>query len=198
MLDRENYRKDCARLTLGREKMEEIIAMTENTPKKGLRRPVKIALIAAACVAALSVTAMAAPAVQQLFTTFTITYRDSNTQTAFVVPTLTLEEREGRDILTVDGEETDVTDAFAEDGQYAFTVDQADITVKRDGWVEITMAGDEESGPITYTFQLQGEAPITSVDSPRAKANVVAEDGLEDAYLVTADESGAIDVTPAQ
>lgn len=196
MFDQERYQNACARLTLGQEKWEEIIAMTENTSaKKRLSRPVKTILIAAACVAALTVTAMAAPAVQQLFTTFTITYVDDSTQTAFTMPTLALEQREDRSILTVDGEETDVTDAFAQDGQYVLDLDQATVTVKPDGWVEVQMAGGGESGPITYTFNLNEDAPLTGIGNVKIATEGDVDSGAMGSYEVTVDENDNIQVT---
>lgn len=196
MFDKERYQNACARLTLGQEKWEEIITMTENTrAKKRLSRPVKAVLIAAACVAALTVTAMAAPAVQQLFLTYTITYVDDSTQTAFTMPTLALEQREDRSILTVDGMETDVTDAFAQDGQYTMVVDGATITVKPDGMVEVQMDKGGESGPITYTFNLSEDAPLTGVGSVKIATEGDVDSDAFGSYEVTVDENDNIQVT---
>lgn len=197
MFDHASYHRSCAQLTLGQEKLEEIITMTENTDQKRMGRPMKTALIAAACLAALSITAFAAPAVQQLFTTFTITYRDADSTTAFTLPTLTLTEREGRNILTVDDIETDVTDAFAQDGQYVMTVDGATITVKPDGLVTVDAAEDEASGPITYSYYLQGGDAVPGVDD----VNIITEDDTLGVYNVSVDENGDIEVaeyTPAE
>lgn len=194
MFDPNQYRNDCARLTLGAEKLEEIITMTENTKKKPMNRPMKTVLIIAACVAALALTAMAAPAVQQLFISYTITYRDSNSSTDFTVPSIRLEERDGRDILIVNDLETDVTDAFAKDGQYVANVEGSDITVTPDGWVEVIMATNEKSGPITYTFNLYSGDAVSSVE------NIAPETDALGTYIVT-DVGGAIaisDYTPAE
>lgn len=202
MFDPKRYQNACAQLRLGHDKWEEIIAMTENTSaKKRLSRPMKTILIAAACVAALTVTAMAAPAVQQLFTTFTITYRNADSQTVFAMPTLTLEEREGRNILTVDGAETDVTDAFARDGQYTTVVNAHTITVKPDGWVEVQTAGDEETGPITYTYCLQDGNAAPGVGDVNLITDGSPEDAAFGSYSVSVDEDGNIEVAdyaPAQ
>lgn len=196
MFDKERYQNACAHLNLGQEKREEIITMVENTSaKKRLSRPVKTILIAAACVAALTVTAMAAPAVQQLFLTYTITYVDDSTQTAFTMPTLALEQREDRSILTVDGQETDVTDAFARDGQYVLELDQATLTVKPDGLVEVQMAGGGESGPITYTFNLHEDAPLTGVGNVKIATEDNVDSDAFGSYEVTVDENDGIQVT---
>ncbi len=196
MFDRENYQNACAQLSLGQEKLEEMIAMTENTKaKKRLSRPMKTVLIAAACVAALSVTAMAAPAVQQLFTTYTITYRTSGSSTVFTLPTLSMEERDGRSILTVDDEEFDMTDSFAQNGQYKMNADGADITVTPDGWVTILMDTGED-GPITYTFNLNaqdGDSLPASIQVDGAEA--LTEVGI---YSISTDENGSVAVVESE
>lgn len=191
MFDPNQYRTDCARLTLGAEKLEEIITMTENTKKKPMSRPMKAALIAAACVAALTVTAMAAPAVQQLFTTYTITFRNAGSATAFTLPTLKLEERDGRSVFTVNDLETDVTDAFAKNGQYVMNVDGTDITVKPDGWVTVTMDTDRDTGPITYTFNLNVDDDVSSMGTVRVNPSTLDEMEVG-IYNITTDENGAL------
>lgn len=174
MFDPKSYRNACDRLTLGTEKLEEMITMTEtNTVKKRLSRPVKLALLAAACVAALTVTAFASPAIQQLFTSYTVTYRSSEgMRTAFAVPPMNLSERDGRTILTVDEEEIDVTDAFAQDGKYAFERDGVAITVNADGWVDIETA---DGMPMSYGFNLYGKTPLPAADDPRVDAAPAGE-----------------------
>lgn len=196
MFDPNQYRTDCARLTLGAEKLEEIITMTENTKKKPMSRPMKAALIAAACVAALTVTAMATPAMQQLFTTYTITFRSADSATAYTLPTLALEERDGRSILTVNDLETDVTDAFAKNGQYEMNVDGANIVVKPDGWVTVTMDTGEDTGPITYTFSLNAQDSDglpTSIQVDDSEA--LTEVGF---YSISTDENGAVVVVESE
>lgn len=198
MFDLNQYRNACDRLCLDAEKLEEIIAMTENTnTKRHLSRPMKTAFIIAACVAALTVTAMAAPVVQRLFTTYTITYRSSDSTTAFTLPTLALEERDGRSILTVDDLETDVTDAFAKNGQYEMNVEGANIVVKPDGWVEVTMDTDEDSGPITYTLNLNVDDAVSSMGTVRV--NPCTLDEMEvGVYNITTDENGAVAVAESE
>lgn len=196
MFDPHQYRNDCARLTLGAEKLEEIITMTQDAKKKTTRRPMKAALIIAACVAALTATAMAAPAVQQLFTTYTITFRNSDSVTAFTLPTLALEERDGRSILTVDDLETDVTDAFAKNGQYELKVDGANIVVKPDGLVEVTMTGDGADDIITYSLDLNaqdGDGLPTSIQVDGGEA--LTQVGI---YSISTDENGAVVVVESE
>ncbi len=167
MFDPEKYHNACGRLTLGAEKLEEMIAMTENK-KKAPKRVLRTALIAAACVAALCVTAFAAvPAVREFFVaTYTVTYHSGDgMETAITIPPMYLTEQDGRTILTVDGEETDVTDAFAQDGKYVFERDGATFTVDSEGWVDIMTA---DSDPISYGFNIYGKAHATGDDGQDA------------------------------
>ncbi len=198
MFDPNTYREACARLTPGAEKLEEMIAMTENTNrKKHFSRPIKTVLIAAACVAALCVTAMAAPAVQKLFMSFSVTFTDQNgnIQDAqmFICPDLALEKRDGKDILTVDGKEIDVTDAFAKDGKYVLEEDGATVTVTPDGQVEVCT--EVNGDPIVYTFRLTGNDAFGvgsfSVDDEELTGGEIGS------YIVT-DQNGAMEVTPAE
>lgn len=171
MFDTNKYRKACAQTKLDAQKLEEMIAMTENTnSKKRLSRPMKTALIAAACVAALCITAFAAvPAVQQLFTTYTVTYRSSEgMKTAIAIPPMSLAEKDGRTILTVDEEEIDVTDAFAKEGKYSFQYEDATITVDSEGWVDIAT---EDDLSMSYGFNLYGKTP--------AKGDAPQDDGVD-------------------
>ena len=104
MFDPRSYREACDRMTLDAEKIEEMIAMTENTSKKTVRRPARVALLAAAVVAALGITASAAelPAVQEFFATIFVTVASDGA--GLNLPSVAVEEREGRSILLVDGE----------------------------------------------------------------------------------------------
>ncbi len=199
MFDPKRYRNACDQLTLDAEKLEEMIAMTENT-KKPMRRAWKAALIAAACVAALTVTAFAAPAVQQLFTTYIVTYRSgAGMETAIAIPPMNLAERDGRTILTVDEEEIDVTDAFATDGQYTFERDGAAITVSSDGWVDIAT---EDGMPMSYGFNLYGKVPSSGADDPRADAAPMEEaelphpnaDEVQEQFTVLPGPDGAMTI----
>lgn len=192
MFDEKNYCEACAHLTLGTEKLEELIAMTENTDtKKRLSRPMKTVLIAAACVAALCITAFAAPAVQKMFMSFTVsvTGQDGKVDDAqmFVCPDLALEQRGGRDILTVDGKEIDVTDAFAKDGKYVLEEEDATVTVTPDG--EVTVDMDTADGPVVYTFSLTGDT--VTLDGENLTGGEIGS------YIVT-DQNGAMEVTATE
>ena len=196
MFDPKRYQNACAQLRLGQEKWEEIITMTENTrAKKRLSRPVKTILIAAACVAALTVTAMAAPAVRQLLMPATITITSLNGEDgqvqAFTMPSLALTEQDGRSIFTVDDQDIDVTDAFSQDGQYVMAVDGATITVKPNGMVEVSMT-DVNGAPLVYTFDLAEEAQWQSNAGAIRIDDQSLSDGDMGVYTVTIDENMAV------
>ena len=192
MFDEKTYCEACAHLTLGTEKLEELIAMTENTDtKKRLSRPMKTVLIAAACVAALCITAFAAPAVQKMFMSFTVSVTDQDGKVddaqMFVCPDLALEQRDGRDILTVDGKEIDVTDAFAKDGKYVLEEEDATVTVTPDG--EVTVDMDTADGPVVYTFNLTGDT--VTLDGENLTGGEIGS------YMIT-DQNGVMEVTAAE
>ena len=136
MFDPNTYREACARLTPGAEKLEEMIAMTENTNrKKHFPAPSNRAHRRRLCGRPVR-HRHGRPAVQKLFMSFSVTFTDQNgnIQDAqmFICPDLALEKRDGKDILTVDGKEIDVTDAFAKDGKYVLEEDGATVTVTRE------------------------------------------------------------------
>lgn len=179
MFDPKTYQHDCARLTLDAEKLEEMIAMTENTKKKPMSRAMKTVLIAAACVAALVVTAMAAPAIQSIFTTYTITMKDGD-NTNVTIPVIQTYAEDGHNYLVVDGETIDITQAMEKDGTFSTqTKDGHQVNVAKDGWVSVS------GGDVDYTF------------NPSAGADGKAENGGELAtYQITEAENGAIEVSP--
>lgn len=188
MFDPKPYREACARLTLGTEKLEEMIAMTENTnTKKHLSRPIKTVLIAAACVAALCVTAMAAPAIQSFFTTYTVTMKDGDS-TNIVAPVIQTYNEDGHNYLVVDDETIDITDALEKDEFFKTTTkDGAEIHVNKDGWVSVSGNG------IDYTFN-----PTT--DDKEGSFSVDGEEltgGEIGSYIVT-EQNGEMEVTPAE
>lgn len=125
MFDPDLYRKTCSEgLKLSGEKLEEMIFMTENK-KRGLRKPVQIALIAAALAVVMCATAAAAnpEAVQSLWhhITMSVSVVKDNGETMEIqtnAPEITVDDVDGRTILTIDGERADITDALAEDGKY--------------------------------------------------------------------------------
>ncbi len=205
MFDPRSYRDACSRLTLGQDKMEEIIAMTENENKKTSRRPLRVAVIAAAMVAALGITAGAAqlPVVQD----FIITVRSAlfvtgtNADGSFVgvkLPEVTLDTADGKTILTVDGEAVDVTDALAKDGEYTYHKDLADssydVVVKADGTYTVTGYDADGEKVVNYTAETwidpadgKYSVTITGEDGEPVTQEGGA-DGLTSTYAVTTDD----------
>lgn len=161
MFDPDLYRKTCLEsLRLSEEKLEEMIVMAENK-KHRLRRPLQIALIAAALVCMMCVTAAAAnpEAVQQLWKSFSISVLYEGPNTVVVqadIPEVSVERTGERVALMVDDVEIDITEALERDGVYkqTFAVEagSAELTVKSDlTWeMELTM---EDGKEISYSSE---------------------------------------------
>lgn len=188
MFDEKTYCEACDHLILGTEKLEELIAMTENTDnKKRLSRPVKTVLIAAACVAALCVTAFAAPVIQNLFTTYTVTVKDGDNNN-IVAPVIQTYNEDGRNYLVVDDETIDITDALEQDGSFQTTTkDGSKVHVDKDGWVSVSGNG------IDYTFN-----PTT--DDKESSFTVDGEEltGVEIGSYIITDQNGEMEVKEAE
>ena len=117
MFDPKLYREACRELTAPEDKIKEIIAMTEKTNKKKFR-PLRTALICAAAMAMMVVGVAAAnpEAVEEFFYNIVsivrvddyrqeLTTADGEKITLFSVPEAAVELRDGRAILTLDGED---------------------------------------------------------------------------------------------
>ena len=212
MFDPRSYREACDRMTLDAEKIEEMIAMTENTSKKTVRRPARVALLAAAVVAALGITANAAelPAVQEFFATIFVTVASDGA--GLNLPSVAVEEREGRSILLVDGEETDITDALAQEGGYLYEGDGFEVAVNENGVAMVTAYDDNGmsvsysteqenvQGGTVYNVTTDGDGQdlhnyniITDVKG----AEVLTEGEGMSTYEVTAGDSGTVIVKSA-
>ena len=179
MFDRNSYREDCARLTLGQGKIQEMITMTENKKRRFGNHPVRVMVLAAALAACLGLTAFAAsPAgqevIQGIIVTFTYTEMGDNEYTlsvngvkgnlddfgpvsVTVLPTLSYEERDGRQILILDGEELDVTEAMEKDGFYEQALDRGTLRVTAGGVATITILAQDGGADMTYTMNLNGD-----------------------------------------
>ena len=157
MFDPKQYHEVCRELRAPEDKIEEIITMTEKTNKKKLR-PLRTALICAAAMAMMVVSVAAAD--PEGFESFLInigtvvrvdryrsdvTTEDGETFSMVESPEAKVENREGKAILVVNGEDAaDITDALAQDQHYVFedftedTIDQWTLVkevgiVKADG-----------------------------------------------------------------
>ena len=151
MFDPKLYREACRELTAPEDKIEEIITMTEKTNKKKLR-PLRTALICAAAMAMMVVSVAAAD--PEGFESFLInigtvvrvdryrsdvTTEDGETFSMVASPDAKVENRDGRAILVVNGEDAaDITDALAQDQHYVFEdfTEDTRITITVDGTIE--------------------------------------------------------------
>ena len=151
MFDPKLYREACRELTAPEDKIKEIIAMTEKTNKKKFR-PLRTALICAAAMAMMVVGVAAAN--PESFESFLInigtvvrvdryrsdvTTEDGETFSMVQSPEAKVENRDGRAILVVNGEDAaDITDALAQDQHYVFEdfTEDTRITITVDGTIE--------------------------------------------------------------
>ena len=204
MFDRNSYREDCARLTLGQEKIQEMITMTENKKKRFGGHPVRTVILAAALAACLGLTAFAAtPAgqevIQGIIVTFTYTEMGDNgyilslkddvvgyvgdmgdlgVVSATVLPTLDYEERDGRQILILDGEELDVTEAMEKDGFYERELEGASLRVAADGTATVTIHNEDGEVGMSYTVYLGEDASVSfGAVSNTVNVDIVSEPG---------------------
>ena len=151
MFDPKLYREACRELRAPEDKIEEIIAMTEKTNKKKFR-PLRTALVCAAAMAMMVVSvAAAAPEEFQEFVInlgsivrvdryrSDVTTEDGETFSMVQSPEAKVENRDGRAILVVNGEDAaDITDALAQDQHYVFEdfTEDTRITITVDGTIE--------------------------------------------------------------
>lgn len=178
------YRKACRELTAPEDKIEEIIAMTENN-NRNIRRPLRTALVCAAAAAMMVVSVAAAnpEGVQEFFYNIgsivrvdryrsDVTTEDGETFALLSLPKARLENRDGRAVLTLNGEDAaDITDALAQDHHYVFEDFSEDsrITATVDGtidqWtIKTTIGVVNEEG----SYQEFGGTTVTSEDAENA------------------------------
>ena len=158
MFDPKLYREACRELSAPEHKIEEIIAMTNNTDKKKMR-PLRTALICAAAAAMMVVSVAAAnpEGVEDIWITLQNAIRvdqyrtdvvtDSGEKVSVIsVPQARLENRDGRAILMVNGKDVaDITDALAQDRHYVYedVAEGSKISVTVDGTIDDwTMTAD--------------------------------------------------------
>ena len=151
MFDPKLYREACRELTAPEDKIEEIIAMTEKTNKKKFR-PLRTALVCAAAMAMMVVSVAAADPEGFEFFLINIgsvvrvdryrsdvTTEDGETFSMVQSPEAKVENRDGRAILVVNGEDAaDITDALAQDQHYVFEdfTEDTRITITVDGTID--------------------------------------------------------------
>ena len=181
MFDPRLYREACGELRAPQEKIEEIIAMTENHKSRKNRRPVRAILAAAAAVAAMAIGVSAAnPEVLEGITMHIasvlqvgqlrqdMTTAEGETVTTLEMPEARVEDRDGRAVLLVMGEEIDITDALEREGQYTYTYadEGTELTVLVEGSLEdwtmttsVGVPGEEPGVRIITTREEQEQSP---------------------------------------
>ena len=181
MFDPRLYREACGELRAPQEKIEEIIAMTENHKSRKNRRPVRAVLAAAAAVAAMAIGVSAAnPEVLEGITMHIasvlqvgqlrqdMTTAEGETVTTLEMPEARIEDRDGRAVLLVMGEEIDITDALEGEGQYTYTYadEGTELTILVEGTLEdwtmttsVGVPGEEPGVRIITTREEQEQSP---------------------------------------
>ena len=168
------YREACRELKAPKDKIEEVIAMTENTNKKK-RRPLRTVLIAAAAAAMMVVGVSAAnpemveavagrivDIIQVSQYKMEMTTEDGSKITVYSAPQPTVENRDGRAILLIDGEEVgDITDELNAEGRYRYegVIEERRLIVTVEGTAEEWTATVEIEGPdsnVSYSTNYPG------------------------------------------
>ena len=198
MFDPKLYREACRELTAPEDKIEEVIAMTEHTNKKK-RRPLRTVLIAVAAVAMMVVGVSAAnpemvkefggriaEIIQVNTYKMELTAEDGSKITVYAVPQATVENRDGRAILLIDGEEVgDITDELNAEGRFFYegVSGESRLTITVEGtaeeWTATVMVGDPDGPIYTYSSMQDGKgvmsAPAVSIESD---ASIKASDDV--------------------
>ena len=217
MFDPKLYREACRELTAPEDKIEEVIAMTENTNKKK-RRPLRAVLICAAAVAMMVVGVSAAnpgmvEAVAVRFGEYIqvgkykmeLITEDGSKVTVYAAPQPTVENRDGRAILVIDGEDIgDITDELNAEGRYRYEgdIEERHIIVTVEGTAEQWTASVEIADPngivsesINYTNSGFAGDDVIFNETPRIFTETV--DG-EDVYVTIRKYAGEdISITPS-
>lgn len=200
MFDRKLYHETVQELRAPQNKIEEIIAMTQQKTKKNHRRPIRTLAVAAAAVAMLSIGVSAAnlDSVQEFFLTISTVVTVDPFRTDIVTEQgdqisvldtsqISVEAREDRVFLVAGEEEMDITQALEEEGRYEYhtTAEGTDVTAVVTGTPEqytldVTMAAEVEDG-VVYSYSMDSEGAVNDLEGPDGMTISVyeSEDGLE-------------------
>lgn len=180
MFDPKLYREACREITAPEDKIEEIIAMTEKTNRKQFR-PLRTALVCAAAVAMMVVSAAAAnPEEFQAFLIDVksyvqvdryradVTMENGETFSMVQAPKAKVENRDGRAVLVVNGEDVaDITEALSQEQHYVFEDISEDtkITITVNGTID-KWTMEKEVGIIKAdgSYHWFGSENVTSED----------------------------------
>ena len=222
MFDPKLYREVCRELTAPEDKIEEVIAMTENMSNKKRCRPLRAVLICAAAFAMMVVGVSAAnpgmvadiagriAEIIQVdpYKIEMITEDGSQIITVYSAPQATVENRDGRAILLINGEDVgDITDVLNAEGCYYYegvAGDDRHLTVTVEGtaeeWTATVTIGDldDPDGPVTTYSSMNGgrgfmSAPAVSIDIDDIEPNSSYEYETEDGVKITVKEGVFID-----
>lgn len=185
MINEKLYHATFSRLCASEEAKKEVLAkMKEQTKQRHLPKILRAAAIAAMLTIALAVTANAATN-GVLFENLRIVFQsdseiiledDAGNRVSVVGVNADAELRDGRLILTTNGEETDVTDALENDGTYTTSVPAGDTEI------EVTISGSLDNWYITTSSE-SGNVSYEDgvVTEPRSSTYVSAStfDGSE-------------------
>lgn len=180
MFDPKLYREACREITAPEDKIEEIIAMTEKTNRKQFR-PLRTALVCAAAVAMMVVSVAAAnPEEFQAFLIDVksyvqvdryradVTMENGETFSMVQAPKAKVENRDGRAVLVVNGEDVaDITESLSQEQHYVFEDISEDtkITITVNGTID-KWTMEKEVGIIKAdgSYHWFGSENVTSED----------------------------------
>lgn len=184
-MNREDYRKAMDSLTFSADFAERTAALLREHTRQREKETVmnwkkskKVAVIAAAAAAVLAVSVSAAnldalkEIVWEIQTAFFVSGETEDGSFAAIrIPEVSLTDREDRVILSIEGEETDVTDALK--AEQLYTVELAE----EEGRLEIAVAGTPEDCACTVSgYGHDAEAPLFTVtyqkNEPHAEGDV--------------------------
>ena len=183
MFDRRSYLDTISALRADPDKLEEIIKMKENDRRHipHSLRPVA-AVAAALALLGISVGAVNTEPVQEFLYHIStavqvgvfrqdITTEEGVDLTIYHMPEVSLEDRDGRAILLLDGEETDITDQLKAAGSYtrelSFGGTQVTVTVEGSAteWMLTTAFETLDGGLQTFTIDSRGSSMTAPSDT---------------------------------
>ena len=183
MFDRRSYLDTISALRADPDKLEEIIKMKENDRRHipHSLRPVA-AVAAALALLGISVGAVNTEPVQEFLYHIStavqvgvfrqdITTEEGVDLTIYHMPEVSLEDRDGRAILLLDGEETDITDQLKAAGSYtrelSFGGTQVTVTVEGGAteWMLTTAFETLDGGLQTFTIDSKGSSMTAPSDT---------------------------------
>lgn len=195
MFDTGKYQHECERLTLNETAFAEAISTVQQSKSRSTK-PVRTAMLVAALVATLGVTAMAQEPIREQFSQFMVILVAKNTNSdysdngyfkdAVYTPAMSYEEKEGHKLFTVDGAVTDVTEAMEQYGFYTCEWDGASLHLTVDGLVTLTRLSKNGDISEEITLDLLNDGAI--VYQPLEGAEADELENMTEVDLTTEDE----------